>query len=215
MPIPHADEHVSAQWEAVSSGYLALGVGHGVVRIDAHDFACAAHFRPEGDIDAGEFSEWEDGFLHVVMRGDDLRGEAQGLQGNDVHVRDASALQTVAGHDLGGKFRHRAADGFADKWHGAAGAWIHFDDVEDFILDRKLDVHEADHIKRLGEFLGGSHDFLLHRLAEAERRDHASAVATVHASLFDVLHDGSDHGRFAIGNDIHIHFRRVFEESVH
>ena len=57
------DEDVAAQGQGGLRGHLGLGVGDAHIGVDAHDLAGALHFRSEGDVDAEEFDEGEDGFL--------------------------------------------------------------------------------------------------------------------------------------------------------
>jgi len=128
---------------------------------------------------------------------------------------EAEFLQGLAGHDLGGEFWKWDSDGFADEGRGAGGAGIDLDDVEVVAFDGELHVHQAAHVEGLGELLGGVADAVLHRVAEAEGRDDAGAVAGVDAGFFDVLHDGADDGRFAVADAIDIDLGGVFEEAVH
>ncbi len=196
-----ANEDVATGGEGAAGGHLAFGEGHAEVVVDAHDFAGAFHFGAEDDVDAEEFAEGEDGFFDAVMGGDDFFGEAELFEG-------------FAGHDLGGEFGERDADGFADEGRGAGGAGVDFDDVEVVAFDGELHVHQAADVEGFGELLGGVADAVLHGWREAEGRDDAGAVAGVDACLFDVLHDGTDDGGFAVADAIDIDLGGVFEEAV-
>ena len=50
--------------------------------------------------------------------------------------------------------------------------------------------------------------------AQRLRRQHAGAVARVHAGLLDVLHDAGDQHVVAVGQRVHVHFGGVFQEAV-
>lgn len=197
----HADEDVALRGQGAAGGHLAFRKGEAEVGVDAHDFAGALHFGAEDDVHAGEFAEGEDGFFDAVVRGDDFGGEAE-------------FFERFAGHDFGGEFGQRDADGFANEGRGAGGTRIDLDDVEVVAFDGELHVHQAADVEGLRELLGGIADAVLHGRREAEGRDDAGAVAGVDAGLFDVLHDGADDGRFAVGDAVHIDLGGVFEEAV-
>ena len=196
-----ADEDVAFGGQGAAGSHLAFGEGHAEVVVDAHDFAGALHFGAEDDVHAGELAEGEDGFFDAVMLRNDFFGEAEFFQG-------------LASHDFGGEFGQWDADGFADEGRGAAGAGVDFDDIQVVTFDGELHVHQAAHVEGFGELFGGVADAVLHRVAEAEGRDDAGAVAGVNAGFFDVLHDGTDDGGLAIADAIDIDLGGVFKEAV-
>ncbi len=57
-------------------------------------------------------------------------------------------------------------------------------------------------------------DLLEHLLAERVRRQHAGAVAGVHAGLLDVLHDPADPHLAAVAQRVHVDLGGVLEEAV-
>ena len=96
---------------------LGLDVGLAKGFAHAHDFAGGFHFGAEDGVHAGEFDEGENGFLDAeVGRGDFLR--------------DALFGQALPGHAAGGDFGQLHAGGFADEGHGAAGAGVDFEHVD-------------------------------------------------------------------------------------
>ena len=98
---------------------------------------------PSDDVDAGESDEGEDGLLHA--------NNVSGM----ISLVKPSSVERFAGHHLRGQLGERHADGLADEWHGARGAGIDFQDVDLFLLDRELHVHQAADFEFLGHRLGG------------------------------------------------------------
>ena len=107
-----------------------------------HDLAGRFHLWPESDVDPGEADEGKDRFFHAVMLGHDF-------------FRKAELLERLAGHDLGGEFCQRHADGLADKRDRPRGARVDFQDIDVFVFDRELDVHQAPYAEFTRERLGG------------------------------------------------------------
>ncbi len=84
------------------------------------------------------------------------------------------------------------------------GARVHFEDVDDAVLERVLHVHQAADLEGEGE-LGGlalelGDDFGARRL----RRQRAGAVARVDAGFLDVLHDAADEDVLAVAEAIDV-----------
>ena len=59
--------------------------------------------------------------------------------------------QFFAGHHARRDFGYRQASSLGDEGHRAAGARIDLEDVDATVLDRKLDIHQADHAKSFGK----------------------------------------------------------------
>ncbi len=201
VAIVDGEEDVAADGKGIEGAGLGLGVGHAEVVADAHHFAGRFHFGSKDSVDAGEARPREDRFFDRVVRRDDFFGEA--------HVGEL-----FAHHDLGGEFSEGDADGFGDEGDSAAGAGVDFDDVEFFVLDGELDVHEATHFKFDGEFFGGLANGGTHGFADGKGGDGAGGVAGVNAGGLDVLHDGADDGGVAVADAVDVDFGGAFEEAV-
>ena len=81
--------------------------------------------------------------------------DAGGVGGAHREVR-----QGLTGHQAGGDGGDGAVGGLGDEGHGAAGAGVHFKDVDHAVLDRELDVHQADDVQREGHLDGLAFQFL-------------------------------------------------------
>ena len=201
VAVVDGEEDVASSGEGVEGADLGFGVSHAEVVADAHHFAGGLHLGSEDGVDAGEAGPREDGFFDGVVRRDDFFGEA--------HVDEL-----FAHHDFGGEFGEGDADRFGDEGDGAAGAGVDFDDVEFFVLDGELDVHEAADFEFDGEFFRGLADGDSHFFADRKGGDGAGGVAGVNAGGLDVLHDGADDGGVAVADAVDVDFGGAFEEAV-
>src|SRR5207244_10125914 len=95
--------------------------------IDSQHLTSRFHFRSEGNILALVAQEREDRFLHRKMLRDNLFGEAE-------------PGQSFSRHHFGRQFRERDTDGFAHERYGARGAWVDFEYVKVFTLERDLHI---------------------------------------------------------------------------
>ena len=84
------------------------------------------------------------------------------------------AASDLAGHDARRDLGERNAGGLGDERHGARGARVDLQDVDDAALDRELDVHQADHVERLGELARLRAQLLLGLRRQAVRRQRAA-----------------------------------------
>jgi hypothetical protein len=66
----------------------------------------------------------------------------------ELAAHQAEGSERLAGHDAGGDRRHRQADHLGDEGDGARGPRIDFENVDLAVLDRILDVHQANDIER-------------------------------------------------------------------
>ena len=66
---------------------------------------------------------------------------------------ETQLLQGFPQHHLRGELRQGNADRLADEGDGPRGAGVDLQDVELAVLDRVLDVHEADDVEFLGDQL--------------------------------------------------------------
>ena len=81
-------------------------------------------------------------------------------------------------------------------------------------VDRVLHVEQPDDADRQRDLARGGADLLEHLLAERVRRQHAGAVAGVHAGLLDVLHDPADPDLAAVAQRVDVDLDGVLEEAV-
>ena len=94
---------------------------------EADCFACALHFWSEHRVGAGEASEGKNGLLDG-----DIAVDAPYL---------AQRTERLPDHDPRGHLCHRRPDRLCDEGHRAAGAWVHFEDIEPRPVDDVLDIH--------------------------------------------------------------------------
>ena len=71
-----------------------------------------------------------------------------------VEIERLEGVQPLARHDARGDLGDRLADGLGDEGHRAAGARVHFDQINIAVLDRELHVHQPADFERLGQFGG-------------------------------------------------------------
>ncbi len=161
---------------------LGLGEGGREVARDAHHLAGRAHLRAEQRIRAFEAVERQHGLLDrdVLSIADPLLAPAD------------QALNALAEHDPAGELRERDADGLGDERDGPRGTRVDLDHVQLAGVDGVLHVDEADDADRERDLAGGRAHLLKHLAPQRVRREHAGAVAGVHAGLLDVLHDPAD-----------------------
>ena len=196
----HRYKNCARQWNAHAGPQLAFREGHVEGLVEAHDFASRTHFRPEQNIDTGEAVEGEHSFFHRHMI------ELLRLQ---FEIRNLLARHHPR-RDLG----HRFANHLGNEGHGARGAWIDFEDIDNIILHRELHIHQAHDLEGEGELAGLRLQFRNHLRLQGVGRKRAGRVAGVDARLFNVFHDARHKDILAIGNHIHIHFRGVGEIGV-
>ena len=120
----------------------------------------------------------------------------------------------LAEHDPAGELGERQADRLGDERDGARGARVGLDHVQLAGGDGVLDVEQPDDADRERDLAGGGADLLEHLLAERVRRQHAGAVAGVHAGLLDVLHDAADPHLVAVAQRVDVDLGCVLEEPV-
>ena len=179
---------------------LRLEVGETRGCGDAQDFAGASHFRSKHRVDFREHVEGEDGFLDAVVR--------------DGLLRDAEFLQSLAKHYLRGDPRHRDGADLTDERNGAGGPGVRFQNVDDVVADRVLDVHQSDHVHFQRQFLSVALDRLDVLFRNGDGRDEAGGVAGVDAGLLDVLHDGGNKSFLAVADGVGFRLGRVLKELV-
>src|SRR5471030_2594964 len=205
----HRQEHLARLRQLDAGAQLRLDEGFSEGHADAHHFTGRFHFRSEDGVDAREFHEREHGFLDAEVRRHDFLGGA---------LRGQSLANHAARRDLG----QLQAGGLGHEGHGARGARVHFQHVDDvpqlaiyiLLLDRELHVHQADHVQALGHQRGLALELIDGLLRQRVRRQRAGRIARVHAGLFDVFHHAADEGRFAVGDAIDVALDGVVQEAV-
>ena len=124
------DEDGAGEGHAHAGAELALGEGHVVGLVEAHDLAGRAHLGAQENVDAGEAVEGKNRFLYSDMR-ELLRFQLEAGEG-------------LARHHPGGDLGDRLADHLGDEGHGARGARIDLEHIDVVVLDGELHIHEAD-----------------------------------------------------------------------
>ncbi len=201
VEIVDRDQHGARQRQGRAGGGLGLGKSMAEAGGMAHDLAGGLHLGAKPVVGPGKLLEGQHGFLHK---------EALHRR----HLGKAQLFQAAAGHHLRRQPRNRHAGGLADKGHGARSARVDLQHVNDVVLDGILHVHQAAHAQRQPQALGVvAHDAEVVQ-ADFVGRQHAGAVARVHAGLLDVLHDAGDHHALAVGQGIDVHLVSVFQKVV-
>src|SRR5512144_2103936 len=132
VAVLHREEDLARGGERRAGRELRLHVGLPEVVVDAHDLAGRLHLRPQDRVHPRELDEREHRLLHRDVRDLALLGEP--LRG-----------QRPTEHHVGGQLGQRDADGLGDEGYGAGGTRVDLEDEDLLVLDRELDVEEADH----------------------------------------------------------------------
>ena len=156
---------------------------------------------PQHGVEFPKLVEREDGLLDRHIRRRDFAGEPD-------------LGQRVADHDARRDGGERYADRLRDEGHRPAGARIHFQDVDDSILDRELDVDQADHAQRFGE----RDRLLAHErhvpFADQVGWEYARRVTGADPRILDVLHHAADHHVVRICHRVDVGLECVLQKSV-
>ena len=203
--VGHADEGRALAGQRHAGGRLRLGEGRREVARDPHHLAGRAHLGPEQRVGALEAIERQ----HRLLDRDVLAVADSLLARGQLDVGDQ-----LAEHDPAGELRQRHADGLGDEGHRARRARVRLDHVQLARMDRVLHVEQADDADRQRDLARRGAHLLEHLLAQRVRRQHAGAVAGVHAGLLDVLHDPADPHLVAVAQRIDVQLDGVLEEAV-
>src|ERR1700683_113775 len=204
-----ADENDARKRQPLTSGQLRLGERQAEGRRDAHDLAGGAHFGAENRIDAPEFAKRKDGRLDGVEIAD---GEL--FDSVELDDRQMQVPQLATGHQPRRAFRERNASGLANVGNRARGARVDFEDVDRVVLNRVLDIHQADDVQGARETNGVVADLREDFGLQRDRRQYAGRIAGVDAGFFDVLHDAADDDVFAVGECVDVDFGCILKELV-
>ena len=130
-------------------------------------------------------------------------------------LAEAEPHQRVPQHHLGGELGQGHPDRLRHERHRPGGARIDLEDEDLLVLDRELDVEQADDAQLGGERAGLRLDALDLVVAQRVGRQRARGVAGVHARLLHVLHDPAHHHPLAVRDGVHVDLEGVLEELVH
>src|SRR6185312_4325616 len=118
------------------------------------------------------------------------------------------------GHDERGGLGDRGTRCLGDEWHGARGARIRLENIEDSGADRELYIEQAAHTDAGGNGLGGGADPEQLLPAERDRWKGAARVAGVDPGLLDVLHDPAGAALLAVVECVDIGLGAVAEKAI-
>ncbi len=200
---------------AVGAG-LGLRVGGAEHPVQAHDLAGGAHLRAEDGVHAAAVDVAEAAPRHHGLLD---RDRGVGRQGAAVALGREHALGAQLGdggaeRDPGGGLGQRHRGRLGGERHGARGARVGLQDVQDVAGERELDVDQTAHPDAAGDGLGGGAQPLDVVPAEGDRRQGAGGVAGVDAGLLDVLHDAAEVELGAVVEGVDVDLHRVVEEAV-
>src|SRR5271166_69579 len=201
VSIPDADEAKSARRQYDARGGLRLCIGFAEGVPGPHDLARGLHFRPEDRIGLGKLDERKHRLFDRKVRRYALHGAPLHCQGLARHY---------AGRDLG----ERHAGRLGDERHGARGARIDFEDIDDAASNRELDVHQADDVQRLGEFARLRAQLILDLLRQAGWGQGAARIPGVDPRLLDMLHDAADQHVLPVTDRVDVDLDREVEKAV-
>ena len=202
--------------------HLRLQEGAGKVAIPAHDFAGGPHFWPKDRVDTREAGEGQNRLFHAEPRCFRVSQRERVAQRQHIHRvfrmrvgrTQREVRQRLARHQTRSNRGNGRVRCFCDERHGAGCAGVHLDQVDLLVLDRKLHVHQADDMQRQRQLFGLAADFGDHRVGQRIGRQRTGAIARVHASLFDMLHDARNMGVGAVAQTVHVHLDRAGQVAV-
>src|SRR6267142_828378 len=195
-------EHLAGGGQGRARRELRLHVGLAEVVVDAHDLAGRLHLGAEDGVHPRELDEGEDRLLHRDVPDLALLAEAE-------------SHQRVAEHHPGRELGQGHPDRLRHEGHRPGGARIDLEHEDLLVLDRELDVEQADDAELRRERSGLGLDALDLVVAQRVGRQRARGVARVHARLLHVLHDPAHHDPLPVRDGVHVDLEGVLEELVH
>ncbi|AEM40103.1 hypothetical protein KVU_0264 [Ketogulonicigenium vulgare WSH-001] len=216
------DEHRAGFGQFSARTHLRLQESTGKATVPTHDFAGRAHFRPQQRVDTGEAGKGQHRLFHRIPRHVRI-GQRQrvGIGQRAVVIgclrigrTQREVIQRLARHQTGRDRGNRAIRRLGHKRHGAAGTRVHFQQVDDIVLDRELHVHQADHVQRHRQLFGLGADLGDDLGAQGMGRQAAGAVARMDASFFDMLHDTCNMHTGAIAQGVNVNLGRARKIAV-
>ena len=138
--VRHRNEHRPRQRERAAGRLLGFEIREPKRLRHPQHFAGRAHFRAQQRIDLREHVERQHDFLHPDVR--------------DALVMELQVAQRRPEHELRGVAGHRHVADFRYQRHGAGGTRISFQYVDQVLTDGVLDVHDANHLKFVGNTSG-------------------------------------------------------------
>ena len=134
VAIAHADQAHAVARQHHARGALRLRIGLAEGAAGAHDLAGRLHLRAEDRIGLRELAEREHRFLDRVVR----RHALHRARPARASLRPVITRAAILASGTPGRLGHER--------HGARGARIDLEHVDDAVLDRELDVHQADDV---------------------------------------------------------------------
>ena len=196
-----ADKHRPRQGQLLSRGQLRFCEGQTEVFVNAHDLSSGLHFRPQQRIHTRKPTKGKNRFFDGNVRRRHLPSETQFLQ--------------PFSHDhLGGQLGQRNTGRFTHKGNGPRGSGVHFQHIDDAVLDRILNVHQSHHIQFSSQRFRAPLNLAQDSRVQRNGRQHTGAVPAVNPRLFDMLHNPTDKGRLSVRDGVHIDFNRMVQEAV-
>ena len=180
---------------------MRFGKRHAQVVIKSHDLPCGPHFRAQGDRGSRETDERENGFLDGPEIGNDF-------------LREAELLEGFACHDQRSVLGQRHANRLRNKGNRTAGPRIYLKNVQVIILDRILDIHQANNVQLLCQRVGCLANLVEHLATQRVRGQHHRGVPGVHTGKFNVLEHAADNSRLSITDGVHIQLNGILKELV-
>ncbi len=135
------------------------------------------------------------------------------MPGNNL-IGKTDVFEFRSGHDASAKFGQRNPDRLANERNGPGSSRVDLNQKKFAILDRKLNVHQTNHFKSLGQVVRSLTNFVDHFLWQIVRRKNHGGITTMHACKLDMLKHSSDNGRLAVGNTIHVQLNGFFKKFV-
>jgi hypothetical protein len=127
---------------------------------------------------------------------------------------DTQLTERLPHHHLGCHLGPGNSGCLADERDRSGGPGVDFENVNDVILDRILDIHQTDHLKFLSQGVGVLFESLDQFIVQGEGRGDAGAVSGVDSRFFDMLHDAGNDSGLSVGDGIHINLDGILEKLV-
>ena len=96
----------------------------------------------------------------------------------------------------------------------SAGPWVHLEDVDVAVLDRELNIHQANYAQLKCYLAGLTIEFVDDVGGQGIGWQGASGVAGVDAGLLNVLHDPDRKCVFAVGQAVNVNFDGIRQVAV-
>ena len=200
LAVPDGHKHRPALRHDRTGPQLAFGKCTPEGPVKADNFARRPHFRPEDHIDTGEPRKRENRFFHGNML--------------DLRLCQLEAGQSFPDHEAGADFGNWLANHLRHKRNGPGCARIDLKHEDNPVLDRKLHIHQPDHIQRNRHFACLAFQFRNYIGFERMRRKAARRITRMDPRFLDMLHDPGNKHVLPVAQAIDIHFDGVAQVAV-